>query len=465
MRSILCAVRHCLACLVFLHCTLELHCLAEVKGQQVPRIQLRLAGRRKKANEGRVEVYYDGEWGTVCDDDFSISTATVICKELGFLHAESWVPKAQYGRGKGRIWIDNVRCTGSEKTLAACDFNGWGITNCKHTEDAGVVCSEQKVPGFKFFNTLLNDIEDEQLRVQDVRIKGVFGSSRKRLPVTEGYVQVQQDGEWKQICGVDWTVMNSRVVCGMFGFPAEKGYNMRIYKTFVSRKKHTYWPYSINCTGSEAHVSSCSLDYSESSTNSSCASEMPVIVSCVAGRPFAALSTTRVRKAFQTEGRVEVMKNGQWGTVCDDRWNLLAASVACRELGFGTAKEALTGARMGKGIGLTHMNQVSCTGFENSLTACQSNQEQLCGHDEDAAVRCNIPDMGFKQQIRLVGGRTPFEGRVEVLMKRNGRQRWGTVCNSNWGLMEAMVVCRQLGLGFADHAVQVQVSSLQRRDS
>lgn len=69
----------------------------------IPKIQLRLAGQKRKHNEGRVEVFYSGEWGTVCDDDFSIHAAHVICRELGYVEAVSWLPSSKYGKGEGKV--------------------------------------------------------------------------------------------------------------------------------------------------------------------------------------------------------------------------------------------------------------------------------------------------------------------------------------------------------------------------
>lgn len=64
----------------------------------------------------------------------------------------------------GPIWLDNIHCTGKEATLAACSSNGWGVTDCKHTEDVGVVCSDKRIPGFKFDNSLINQIEVSSMR-------------------------------------------------------------------------------------------------------------------------------------------------------------------------------------------------------------------------------------------------------------------------------------------------------------
>lgn len=76
-------------------------CNAQSDSSPPVQIQLRLAGEKRKHYEGRVEVFYNGEWGTVCDDDFSIYAAQVVCRELGFVDAVSWSPSAKYGRGEG----------------------------------------------------------------------------------------------------------------------------------------------------------------------------------------------------------------------------------------------------------------------------------------------------------------------------------------------------------------------------
>lgn len=67
-----------------------------------PGFAVRLSGEKRKQHEGRVEVFVNGEWGTVCDDDFSLAAATVVCRGLGFTDAESWAPRAKYGQGQGK---------------------------------------------------------------------------------------------------------------------------------------------------------------------------------------------------------------------------------------------------------------------------------------------------------------------------------------------------------------------------
>lgn len=73
-------------------------------------------------------------------------------------------------------------------------------------------------------------LQSMNIQVEDVRIRPILSSYRKRVPVTEGYVEVKDGGKWKQLCDDAWNQMNSRVICGMFGFPGDKKYNTRVYK-------------------------------------------------------------------------------------------------------------------------------------------------------------------------------------------------------------------------------------------
>lgn len=92
-------------------------------------------------------VVCSGQWGTVCDDLWDENDARVVCNELGHpTGSASAESRAHFGEGSGPIWMDNVMCTGYESSLQYCSFPGYGLNDCSHQEDAGVICCESVCP-------------------------------------------------------------------------------------------------------------------------------------------------------------------------------------------------------------------------------------------------------------------------------------------------------------------------------
>ena len=107
-----------------------------------PEIGIRLV-EGSSAYQGTVEVNFNGKWGSICDDSWDNNDARVVCRQLGFPdvgYVYLSVGHAQYGSSTGSILLDDVECIGNESTIAMCSLNVWGIHNCEHTEDAGVIC-------------------------------------------------------------------------------------------------------------------------------------------------------------------------------------------------------------------------------------------------------------------------------------------------------------------------------------
>ena len=195
---------------------------------------------------GRVEIFYDGQWGTICDHGWDMNDANVLCKQLGFPQASQAYSGAAHGQGTGPIWMDDVACSGSDSNIYDCSHRGWGSSDCTHGNDASVECS--------------------------------YGSSVVRL--------------------------------------ADGGNNY---------------------------------------------------------------------------GRVETYENGQWGTVCDDSWDMNDANVVCRQLGFSGATSAPKYAAYGQGSGPILRDHIDCQGSEASLLSCPADQVTPghCNLSEDSSAVCD----------------------------------------------------------------------------
>ncbi|NXD18490.1 DMBT1 protein, partial [Nothocercus nigrocapillus] len=306
---------------------------------------------------GRVEVFHNLQWGTVCDDNWDLNDAKVVCKQLDCGTAVSAPGSSLFGQGSGPIWLDGVSCLGTEATLYECRAKPLGQHACNHVEDASVTCT-----GISNTST----------------IRLVGGTNE-----CAGRVEVFYNHEWGTVCDDNWDMNDAMVVCRQLGCGLALSAPGSSHFGWGSNR---IWLDDVNCNGTETDFSECKA---KSWGVHNCHHGEDASVVCLGNMSSPDLRL--VNGSNRCAGRVEVLHNNQWGTVCDDAWDLNDATVVCRQLGCGSPDSVITGARFGQGSGPIWMDDVSCAGTEKALSECRSRPwgQNNCNHGEDAGVVCS----------------------------------------------------------------------------
>nr|XP_021327209.1 antigen WC1.1-like [Danio rerio] len=514
-------------------------------------VPLRLRGGDGRCS-GRLEVYHNTVWGSVCDDLWDISDAQVVCRQLGCGAALRADGNSAFGAGEGVVWLNRVQCRGNELHLWNCPLSLNNHTDCSYKEHAGLTCAD--LPDISVSTTPATSTSSSAAVSQTVSSTSVSPpqTGPETLPVPPVLLIVlgvvlllllvplliliqqnrvmrrgRRDPETVILCLLQCVI--SHVLCkDVLSEQQHSGYEDA--DDLLSAGPHSYDDISIDGPGDdlpenyddvivvrqlsndkaesdedysdldvreyasdmfgyddvgeepekqEANVPdfdavsklkclpqslfSCQIisrEVVEEMKMKSCLTVllMSTVVTlpnegksiqfqkCIQKMSFPFLCTGEVRLVGGNSpcaGRVEVYHKGQWGTVCDDGWDLNDAKVVCKELGCDKALRAAGLARFGWGSGPIWMGAVNCTGSESRLKDCKSRRRGVsnCKHDEDAGVVCLGKLAG--RLPRLINGPHLCAGRLEI----QNIKTWMSVCDVGFDQQDAEVVCRELDCG------------------
>ncbi|XP_061902006.1 LOW QUALITY PROTEIN: deleted in malignant brain tumors 1 protein-like [Entelurus aequoreus] len=409
-------------------------------------LPLRLVNGTNRCS-GRVELFYEDQWGTVCDDNWGMQEAAVTCREMKCGAPLVATENALFGVGNDQMWLDDLECTGKEEFLVNCPHKGFGQHDCNHNEDAGVICSET-------------------LRLTN-------GTTH-----CSGRLEVFHHGNWGKMCNHNWGAKEATMVCTELNCGT-------LSKTTEYFGESDLRAFRGACPRDATSFSQCSIE----ETSDVCRG---VSFSC-AGSP----SLKLVNGTDRCSGRVEVYHNSQWGTVCDDFWDIKDAQVVCRAMDCGTAMMAKPGGFFGEGKGEIWLDDMECVGTNRPLPTARIPHLEII-----TVVIAKTPVWCVSATIRLINGTDQCSGRVEVSHSEanfasfgssgdsrgykvscGGRERsltqctlteyvrsshdlfeevsvvcsvefyekgqWGNVCGELWDVQDAQVVCKQLDCGRA----------------
>lgn len=318
---------------------------------------------------GRLEIFIDSVWGSICADSFGMTAANVACRQLGYQGALETDTSfhTPHGRGmEGPIWLDEVQCSSDDLLhILSCGNNGLGKHDCDHFSDVAITCQDQP---------LLTDPQP-----MDVRLSG--GAFR-----SQGTVEVYCSGQWNAVCDqLDFSQAEADAVCRQLGYTEAGGFD-----TVTATSQ---WLGQLSCpnetySNSVATCGACSEGVTEGAAIECSA----VAIDC---SHTAIHGSVRLAQGSQvelgaTQGRLEIYQDGKWGTVCSDTFNQKAANITCQQLDFLRAMSfpESNETDFGTGPDSAPVSGFQCTGEDVELVRCPTVEPGNCTHDQDVAVFC-----------------------------------------------------------------------------
>uniref|UniRef100_A0A1X7U1M5 SRCR domain-containing protein n=1 Tax=Amphimedon queenslandica TaxID=400682 RepID=A0A1X7U1M5_AMPQE len=421
------------------------------------------------SNEGRVEVYCNGQWGTICSTGFGTTDANTICKQLGYDSYDRYNHLSiSSGSSSQPIWSTNMYSTSSDRcygTRNTCPSSS--VTTCSHSNDVTISCREysslsrQTVTSSTCSNLILSNPAN-----------GAIILSRYSVSSTSYYygtVRVYYNG-WGNICDDSrYNSAEANVICHQLGYTGASGYSRAGLVSYGTDYLSMKWD-DVNCASSSyLSISQCSYSTSIDSgcTNSN---SYDATVYCYTTRiwntsPYSGMIRLQGGN-YSNEGRVEVYCNGQWGTICSTGFGATDANTICKQLGYDNYYRynhlSISSGSSSQPIWSTNMYSTSSDRCYGTRNTCPSSSVTTCSHSNDVTISCREYSSSSRQTVTsstcssLLGN--PANGAL-ILSRSNthsasyyfGTVRvyyngWGNICDdSRYGSAEANVICHQLG--------------------
>lgn len=359
-------------------------------------------------HEGNVEVEVGGVWGFICDDGFGFREADLLCRDLGYEHAETFTRNNHFGantaewrRSSVRFWLDRLNCSPDDISFRNCSSRGLGLHDCGPTEVAGVVCRRpesqcepQLFPCASSSSSSCisrdrvcdqtpdcSDNSDEAAELcQDVGVTRLRSNTALNIPgATVGTVFVKHQQEWGTVCDDNFFATDAKVLCRNLGYGS--GWTVAFAQAYLGQGQGKIWLQEPGCRGNEEWLGQCpGSDWDV--TN--CEHREDLAVFCYDGGMEVRLKGGRT----QSSGQLEVKLGGKWGTICHTRFDDLDAQVACRMLGYHGQAQAQR--VVGRGPGPMWRLLLDCLGTEKDLQGCRIRLNNgTCSSTGMAGVTCS----------------------------------------------------------------------------